>query len=154
MRQAMMAPATMLLFDLLQFLALFVCEIDSHLPVRLSNRLMNAPGSVSPNFSELVRCFINDRRNFGNLFWRQVELGAESFLHSRADQFGTVKGKEMMPGIQSSKERATDSPSDKHEDEAGDEFPLQRAIHFTNSSWIAESAMANSFVKDSPISRL
>ena len=64
-----------------------------------------------------------------------------------------MKFKEMMLGIQSSKERATDSPGDKHQNESRNEFPLQRAVHFTNSSWIAESAMANSFVKDSLISR-
>lgn len=153
MRQAMMVPATMSLFDLLQFLPLFVCKINSDLAVGLSHGFMNAPGRVSPNFSELVRCFVDDRRNFGELFWRQLELGAESFLHSRADQFWPMKFKEVMLRVKSAKERATDSPSDKHEDEAGDEFPLQHAIHFTNSSWIAESAMANSLVKDSLISR-
>jgi hypothetical protein len=153
-RQAMMSPSSMSFFDLLQFFALFVCEIDSHLPVRLGHRLMNAPGRVSPNVSELGGCFVNDRRNFGDLFWRQVKLGAESFLHSPADKFRTVKRKEMMPGVHPSKERATDSPGDKHQDESRNEFPLQRAVHFTNSSWIAESAMANSFVKDSLISRL
>ena len=68
MREATMVPAAMALFDLLQFLALFVCEIDSHLSVRFSHRLMNTPGRVSPNVSELGRCFVNDRRNFGDLF--------------------------------------------------------------------------------------
>src|SRR5207244_4459304 len=82
-------------------------------------------------------------------FRRQVELGAESFLHSRADLFGTMKFKEKMPGIQSSKERASDPPGDKHQDESRNEFPLQRAAHCKNSSWIAESAMANPFAKDS-----
>jgi len=149
-----MVPATMSLFYLLQFLALFVCKINSDLPVGLSHGFMNTPGRVSPNFSELVRCFVDDRRNLGDLFRRQVELGAESFLHSRADLFGTMKFKEKMPGIQSSKERASDPPGDKHQDESRNEFPLQRAVHFKNSSWIAESAMANSFAKDSPISRL
>src|SRR5438034_10936031 len=114
---------------------------------------MNAPGRVSPNFSELYGCFINDRRNLGDLFWRQVELGAESFLHSRADQFWPMKFKEVLLRIKSAKERATDSPSNKHEDESSNEFPLQPAVHLKNSSSIAESAMANSFVKDSLISR-
>jgi hypothetical protein len=129
-----MMPSPMSLFYLLQFLALFVCEIDDHLSVRLSHRLMNAPGCVSPNISELGRCFVNDRRNFGDLFWGQLELGAEPFLHSRADQFRTVKCKEMLAGIQSSHERASDSPGDKHEHKSGNEFPLQRAVHFANSS--------------------
>jgi len=131
---AVMTPSPVSLLDLLQFLALFVCEVDGHLPVRLSHRLMNAPGRVSPNISELGRCFINDRRNFGDLFWRQVELAAEPFLHSRADQFRTVKCKEVMSGIRSSYERTGDSSGDEHEDKSGNEFPLQRAVHLTNSS--------------------
>ena len=94
-----MVPATMSLFDLLQFLALFVCEISSHLPVGASHRLMQAPGRVSPNFSQLVRCFVDDRRNFGDLLRRQVELGAESFLHSCADQLRMMELKKMVPGV-------------------------------------------------------
>src|SRR5207253_7690233 len=130
----MMVPATMSLFYLLQFLALFVCKIDSDLPVGLSHGFMNTPGSVSPNFSELVRCFVDDRRNFGDLFRRQVELSAESLLHSRADQFWPMKFKEVMLRVESAKERAADSTSDKHEDESSNEFPLQRAVHLKNSS--------------------
>jgi len=109
-----MMPSAVSLLDLLQFLALFVCEIDSHLSVRFSYRLMNTPGRVSPNVSELGRCFVNDRRNFGDLFWCQVELGSEPFLHSPGDQFRAVKCKEMMAGIRSSHERASDSAGDEH----------------------------------------
>jgi hypothetical protein len=119
-----MTPAPMSLFDLLKFLALFVCEIGSHLPVRLSDGLMHAPARLSSNVSELRRCFVNNRRNFGDLFWRQVKLGAEPFLHSRADLLWMMKSKEKMPGIQSSKERATNPPGDKHKDEPRDQFPF------------------------------
>src|SRR5438552_15873660 len=119
----------------------------------LPDRFMDAPGRIPPKISALYGCFINDRRNLGDLFWRQVELGTESFLHSCADQLRMMKAKEVMLGIQSTKERASDSAGNKHEDKSRNEFPLQRAVHFTNSSWIAESAIANSFVKDSLISR-
>src|SRR5438445_11339881 len=112
-----MTPASMSLFDLLKFLALFICEIRSHLTVRLSDGFMHAPARLSPNVPELHRCFIDNRRNFGDLFRRQIELGAEPFLHSRADLLGLMKSKEKMPGIQSAKERATNSPGDKHKDE-------------------------------------
>ena len=74
--KAMMVPATMSFFNLLQFLALFVCKISSHLSVRVSDRFVNAPGRVSPNFPELYGCLIDDGRNLGDLFWRQLELGA------------------------------------------------------------------------------
>jgi len=132
--QTMVVPSSMSLFDLLQLLALFVCEIDGHLPVRLGNGLMNATGGLSPNVSELHRCFVDDRRNLGDLFRREVELGAEPFLHSRADQFRMMEPKEMMLRIHSPKKCAAHYTSDKHEEESGNEFPLQRAVHFRNSS--------------------
>ena len=72
----MMAPTPMSRLDLVEFLALFIREIDCHLPVRLGNRLMNTPGSFLPNLSKLPRRFIDNRRNFRELFRRQVELGA------------------------------------------------------------------------------
>jgi len=56
-----MAPAPMSLFDLLQFLALLVCEIGGHLPVRLRNRPMNIPRSLPPNLSELQSHLVDDR---------------------------------------------------------------------------------------------
>src|SRR5690348_3563360 len=115
---------------------------------------MNAPGRISSNISELQCCFVDDRRNLGDLVRRQIQLCAESFLHAATDEFGAMKRKETMLRIQSSHERATDCPGDKHEDKGGNEFPLQCAVHLKNSSWIAESAMVNSFVRDSPSSRL
>jgi len=129
-----MVPATMSFFDLLQFLTLLVCKIDGHLLMRVGNCLMNPAGRVSPNVSELRRCFVDDRRNFGDLLRRQVEFGAKSFLHSPADQFRAVKREEMMLRIQSPKKCAADYTSDKHEKESGNEFPSQRAVHFRNSS--------------------
>src|SRR6476660_6436895 len=117
-----MAPALMSLFDLLQFFALFVCKIGSHLPVRLRDGLMHVPARFSSNVSKLRCCLVDNRRNFGDLFRRQVELGTEPFLHSRADLLGVMKSKEKMAGIQSSKERATNPPGDKHEDESRDEL--------------------------------
>ena len=79
-----MTPAPVSLFDLLKFLALFVCEIGSHLPVRLSDGFMHAPARLSPNVPELHRCFIDDWRYFAELLRRQLELRAEPFLHSKA----------------------------------------------------------------------
>src|SRR5213079_464043 len=97
--KATMTPAPMSLFNLLKLLALFVCEIGSHLPVRLSHGLMHAPAGLSLNVSELYRCLVDNRRDFGNLFRRQVQLSAEPFLHTRTDLFGMMKSKKKMPGI-------------------------------------------------------
>jgi len=123
----------MSLFDLLKFLALFVSKIGSHLPMRLSDGLMYAPAGLSSNVSELRCRFVDDRRNLGDLLRCQVQLRAEPFLHAAADQFRTMKRKEMTPRIRSSQERATNSPGDEHEDKCGNEFPLQRAVHLKNS---------------------
>ena len=129
-----MVPAPVSLFNLLKFLSLFICEIDCHLPMRLRNRLVNTPGSLSPNLFELHRCLVDDRRNLGDLFRREVEFGTEPFLHARADLLRLMKPKEEMPGIQSSKERATDSSGNKHKDESRNQFPSQCLVHCENSS--------------------
>ena len=129
-----MAQSTMSLFDLLKFLALLVSKIGSHLPMRLSDGVMNTPGGLPPNFSELYRCVVDDRRNFGGLFRREVELSSEPFLHARADLLGIMKSKEQMLGVQSSEQRAADSAGDKYKDESRNQFPFQRLVHCENSS--------------------
>ena len=133
MREATMAPVSMPLFDLLKFLTLFVCEIGAHLSVRLREGLMNTPGSLPSNLSELCRCVVDDRRNFGDLFRREVELSAEPFLHASADLLGIMKSKEQMPGVQPTEERATDSAGDKYKDESRNQFPFQCLVHRENS---------------------
>src|SRR5437660_10536988 len=64
--KATMTPAPMSLFDLLEFLALFVCEIGSHLPVRLSAGFMHAPARRSPNVPDLHPCLIAKPPNLGD----------------------------------------------------------------------------------------
>src|SRR6266542_4304767 len=145
-----MKPVSMAICDLLQFKALFVCKVRSHFPMRFLHDFMNASAGVSSYLFQLRCRLIDDRRNLGDLFGRQIELLAKPFLHFSAYQLRMVKFKEKMPSVPSSKESACNSPGDEHEDESRNEFPLQRAVHFKNSSWIAESAIANSFVKESP----
>ena len=134
MREATMAQAPMSLFDLLKFLALFVCEISRHILMGLSDGLMNTTGGVPPDLSELYRCVVDDRRNFGDLFRRQAEISPEPFLHARADLLGIMKSKEQMPGVQPTEERATDSPGNKYKDESRNQFPFQCLVHCENSS--------------------
>ena len=124
----------MSLFDLLKFLALFVCEISRHILMGLSDGLMNAPGGLPPNLSELCRCVVDDRRNFGDLFRGQTEISAEPCLHARADLLRIMKSKEQIPGVQPTEERATDSPGNKYKDESRNQFPFQCLVHCENSS--------------------
>ena len=49
----MMTPLSMSFFDLLKFLALLICEIGSHLPVRFGHHLMDAPSGIAPNILQL-----------------------------------------------------------------------------------------------------
>ena len=119
----------MAICDLLQFKALFVCKVRGHFPMRFHHDFMDAPAGVSAYLFQLRCRLIDDRRNFGDLFGRQIELPAKLFLHSNAYQFRVVKFKENMPSVQSSKENAGNSPGDEHEDKAANQFPLQHAVH-------------------------
>ena len=58
--KTMMMPATMPLLDSLEFLALFVREITSNLPVRLTYNVVDTPASLPPNLSELDRGIVDD----------------------------------------------------------------------------------------------
>ena len=97
--EAMMSPSPMSLFYLRQLLTLFVSELGSHLAMRVGNDLANPSTRVSPNLPELSSCFVDDWRNFGELFRGQIKFGAESFFHSSADPLGMTQFEEMMPGI-------------------------------------------------------
>ncbi len=94
-----MSPAPMPLFYLLQLLALFVSELGSHLTMRFGNDLVNSSTRVSPNISQLSSCFVDDRRNFRELFRGQIEFGTEPVFHSSPDPLGMAHFKEMIPGI-------------------------------------------------------
>ena len=95
----MMMRPSMSLFALLKFLALLICEIGSHLPVCLGNHLMDTLTGVAPDIPQLRGYVVDDRRHLGDLFFGEIEFGAESVLHLRADPLGTMRSKEMAPGI-------------------------------------------------------
>ena len=94
-----MSPVPMSLFYLLQLLTLFVSELRSHLVMRIGNDLVNPSTRVSANVPQLSSCFIDDRRNFGDLFRGQIEFGAKPFFHSSTDPLGMMQFKEMTPGV-------------------------------------------------------
>ena len=68
----MAPPSPMSLFDLLKFLPLFVGEIGRDLFVRFGHNLMDALTGVAPYFLELRGCFIDNWRDFGDLFRSQT----------------------------------------------------------------------------------
>ncbi len=85
-----MSPVLMSLFYLLQLLTLFVSEVGTHLTMRVANDLANSLTRVSPNISQLSSCFVDDWRNFRELFRGQIEFGAEPFFHAPADPLGMM----------------------------------------------------------------
>jgi hypothetical protein len=111
--------AAMSLFDLFQFLALFVREVCSHLLVRLVHDLVDTPASIAPHLLELRGRFIDYWRYFGELFWRQMQFRAEPVSHSYGHQTGLMKLKKKMPRIYRTKKSTRHSTSDEDEDEAG-----------------------------------
>lgn len=119
-----MAPPPVSLFDLLKFLPLFVGKIDRDLLVRLRHDPMDAAAGVAPYLLELRSRFINNRRNFCDLFRCQSKLSAKALFHSVADSPWTVNVKEKMPGVKSPQSSASDSASYEYKDKSGNKFPL------------------------------
>jgi hypothetical protein len=97
--KAMMSPPPMSFFYLLQLLTLFVSELGRHLAMRVANDLTNSSTRVSPNLPELSGCFVDDWRNFRELFRGQIQFGAEPVFHSSADALGMAQFKEMVPRV-------------------------------------------------------
>ena len=95
----MLTPPSMPLFALLKFLSLLICESRSHLTVRLGDDLMDALAGVVPDIPQLRGCLVDDGRDLDDLFFGEIEFGAESFFHLRADPLGTMQSQEMMPGV-------------------------------------------------------
>ena len=97
--KVMMSPVPISLFDFIELLSLFISQIGTHLPMRVGNDLANSLTRVSPNISQLSSCFVDDWRNFRQLFRRQIKFGAEPFFHSAADPLGMMQFEEMTSGI-------------------------------------------------------
>src|SRR5262249_39344769 len=82
--KAMVAPPTVPFLFSRPFLSFFVCEIVTLVLVRSRNILMTARGVFAPNFSQLLCCFVDDRRVFGFLSRRQFYPRAVFFLTAPA----------------------------------------------------------------------
>jgi len=119
-----MAPPPVLFFDLLKFLPLFVGKIDRDLLVRFRHGLMDSPAGIAPYLLELRSRFIDNWRNFCDLFRCQPKLSAKSLFHSVAHSPRMVKLNEKMPSVKSPKSSASDSASDEYKDKSGNKFPL------------------------------
>ena len=119
-----MAPLAVSLFDLLKFLPLLVCKIHCDFLVRFRDDLMDVPAGVTPYLPELRSRFIDNWRNFCDLFRCQSKLRAKALFHSIGHSSLTVNIKEKMPGVKSPQSSASDSASDEYKDKSGNEFPL------------------------------
>ena len=119
-----MVPPPVSLLDLLKFLPLFVGKIDRDLPVRFRHDPMDTTAGVASYLLELRSGFIDDWRNFCDLFRCQPKLSTKPLFHSIAHSPWTVKLKEKMPGVKSPQSSASNSTSDEYKDKSGNEFPL------------------------------
>src|SRR5579884_242676 len=147
-------PSPAALFDLLQGLPLFIREAGSHLTMCLLDDLAHTPAGIAPHVAQLGSSFINDRGNLGHLLRRQIEILAQALFHSRCQQSRSMCFNKEMPRVHAAQNCPGNSTCDKDQDESGQQFPLQGAVHCENSSCIAVSAMANSFVSSLYTSRL
>jgi hypothetical protein len=112
-------PVPMPFFQLTQLAALLVCENVSHLPVGFRDDFVNAPAGVASHLVKFHRRFIQNWRNFADLFGRQIKLPLQSFAHSLADHRGTRRCKEKMPHVCRPHERPRHTAGEKDEEEPG-----------------------------------
>ena len=119
-----MVPPSMSLFGLLKFLLLFVGQIGRDLLVCFRHDFMNAPAGVAPYLLELGGRFVDDGRNFGDLFRCQTKLRAKPLFHSIAYSSWLVSIKEKLPSVNSPHSSASDSASDENKKKSGNKFPL------------------------------
>src|SRR5262249_50655542 len=68
-------PPPRSLFPFCPIFSLFFRGLGRPLPLRVGNDLVNPSPRVSPNIPQLRSCFIDDRRNLGELFRGQIEVG-------------------------------------------------------------------------------
>ena len=119
-----MAPPAVSLFHLLKFLPLFVSKIGRDLLVRFRHDFMDAPAGVAPYLLELRSRFIDNWRDFSDLFRCQTKLRAKVLFHSVAHSSWMVNIKEKMPSVTSAQSSASDSASDENKNKSGNKFPL------------------------------
>jgi hypothetical protein len=131
----MVMPTALPRFDLLQFEALILSQISGHLTVCLEDDLVNTATGVPSYVCQLGSCFIDNGRYLGDLLGRQIQFPTEPVPHSAAHYSGVMmKFEKKAACVHFAKERARHSTRNEDEEEAGNQFPLQRAIHGENSS--------------------
>ena len=134
MRRPPVVPAMMALFDVVQFLPLLICNERRQLPVSFGNDFMDTPAGVAADLLKLRSGFIDDRRDFGELFRRQIKLSLQTFPHLFGHNRAVMNHEEKMPRVHRADECARHAAGEKHQKKTGDQFPLQRPIHCENSA--------------------
>jgi hypothetical protein len=119
-----MTPTPVPLFDLLEFLPLFVGEVNRDVLMRFRHDLVHAPAGVAPNLPKLRSRFIDNWRNLCHLFRCQPKLRAKALFHSVAHSSRTVILKEKMPRVKSAQSSASDSTGDEYKDKSSNKFPF------------------------------
>lgn len=151
MHPVMHVPRAMAFLHLRQFLFLFLGQKALHLVMRILHRLSDAVARLASDLLQLGGHFFDDRRNLLLLVRGQVQLLAQMFFHAHRSEARLVKLDEDMARVRGKKEPAHSSRK-KSDKKNYDQLPGKGSVHFVNSAWIAESAIANSLVETSPAS--
>src|SRR6185437_15604200 len=121
----MAPPPPVLLFNLLKFLPLLLGKINRDLVMHSHHDFMNTLAGVAPHLPELGCGFIDDRRYFSRLFWRQAELRAEALLHPVTHPGRAMALNDKVPSVPSAESSASDATSHEDKKKSGNKFPLQ-----------------------------
>lgn len=100
----------------------------------LGEGFTNAPPSFGPDFFELRRSLIDHGGNFRHLFVSQMKLPAKAVAHSLGRKPRAVRAEKERECLRRAEKNPGRSAGQENQDEAYDQFPLQRPIHCENSS--------------------
>ena len=136
----------MLQLQFLEFLLLFGSQLRRDLPLRFLHRVSHSLRGLDSDRFEFRRRRIDNRRDFFRLFGRQIQRPPQMLSHPIAHLTGMRWPEEMASHMQRAQQSACRYAGDEDEKERERQLPFQRAVHCENSVWIAESAIAYSFV--------
>jgi hypothetical protein len=126
-------PAAMSLFDLFQFLALLIREIGFHLSMGFVQDSTDTLAGFASHLLELHSRSIEDRRDLCHLFRIQIKFSLQPVAHSLTNVAAMMNLDEKMPHVRCAHESTCQPTGKKNQEETGDQFPLQRAIHCKSS---------------------
>src|SRR6202162_4999479 len=136
----MLHPLPPPFFHLFQALLLFGREVLRDLAMGLVDCVPDTAAGIATDFFNFLAGLVDDRPDLGHLLIGQPKLPSQSVFHGLSEDTARMLSKHEVMTNGRGHEHAGRAAGNKDQQETGDQFPLQRAIHCETSSVMAESS--------------